>query len=140
MTETPALVAAWWRYQRLNGGNRQDRLAADEWYWAWEEVASMVEKRPVGAIELLVELAEAAPSPADIGAVGAGPIEDLIDWHHAVLGSADGRPLVEGLGQAARRSPNFRQALGSVWYDSDEVPDHVRDQIPGFPPPLNSQS
>lgn len=140
MANRQEVVAGWWRYHQMTGGNRQERLASDEWYWAWEEVSSMVEKHPVDAIEVLVELAEAAPSSAELGAVGAGPIEDLIYWHHAVLGSPGGRPLVEALGEASRRSPSFRQALGSVWYDSDEVPDNVRDQIPGFPPPLNSQS
>ena len=106
--ERAALVATYWRYvARSDSANREDRLAAAQDLWSIDQVAQIVESGGAQAVQLVVDLALAAPDDVALSRLGAGPFEVLIDWH--------GPDLLDELEEAARRMPVVRTALASVW-------------------------
>ncbi len=125
-------MASYWEYWRLARGTRQDRLAIERArHPAREAIDEAVEAGNPSVVQILVALAEAAPSDEDAGLVGAGPIEDLISTHGQRLACRDGSQLLDELDAAARRSPRFRRALQSAWM-GDEVPTSVRERLGRF--------
>jgi hypothetical protein len=105
---------AWWLYRNMSMGGRAERvelergqsLRAREACQAYEFVAQTMDAGGGEAIQLVFELLEAASDDKGPVAVGAGPLEDLVNDH--------GDDLADALDQAARQSPKFAQALGSV--------------------------
>lgn len=107
------LPQAYWRHHQLfTSERRADRLAADDWFWAWQAVADRVHDRGTEALPLLVLLADAAPDDDAVGSLGAGPIEDLV-----------GDETLDEIEAMASRHPRFRLALRSVWHDLSEAGD-----------------
>jgi hypothetical protein len=97
---------AWWRYTTRDR-TKPDELADAHW-WAIE---LWIGGGPVWDREDLVRrglaaLAERAPDGADLGSLGAGPIED------SVIEDDDRLRWIE---EQAERSPNFKAALANVW-------------------------
>lgn len=119
------LVAAYWRqYQLSTSENRAERELAGQFFWAWEEVqARMDDLSATEAVELLVLLAEAAPSESALGYLGAGPVEDLL-----VSRAVD---VVDEVDAAARRNEKFRGALTAAWYD-EHVPTEIATRLRRF--------
>jgi len=102
-----SLVTAYWQHHELSG-DREQRLQAEELFWAWEAVDEAVQPRPqADTLSLLDALLEA--SGADAFYVGAGPVEDLLDRY--------GAQVQEALAQRCRTSASWRQAVGCVWLD-----------------------
>ena len=107
--DVPALVAAYWRRHALAGGDRQQRLQAQELFWAWEAVSAAMEgENPLPLLDALL----AAPD-ADACHLGAGPLEDLLVSDPARWGSA-----VE---ERCRRSATWRDAVACVWLNDAEA-------------------
>ena len=125
------VVDDYWEHWRLFRGSRADRLEAQKRNVSVEVLYDSVQEGGPGVIELLVALAEAAPSDDDAGLVGAGPLENLLSLHGSRLATADGSALLDVIDTAARRSPRFRCALRSA-YMGDEVPASVRTQLRRF--------
>ncbi len=125
VADTNLPEAYWHRYQMAFRGDRQQRLAADEFDWADDEVRHALSE-PQTAVDLLVRLAEAAPDDAALAYLGAGPVEELL----STLAAA----VVDSVEQAARQSVPFRYALRCAWFDS-AVPLAVRDRLRKFGPP-----
>lgn len=123
MPERKDLVQAYWKYHSLHAGGRQDRLAADEWFWAWELVQETIQRDPSEALEIVVALVETASNEADLDYVGAGPLEDLVRER--------GEVLIDQLDMLARRDPRFRRAVNAMWL-SEEVPISVRQRLERF--------
>jgi hypothetical protein len=124
MTPTPDLVATYWRHYELAQGDRDDRLAANESFWAFEEVQALVSKGdPTEALDLIIALVDAAPSIKGACYVGAGPLEDLINIHP--------EETVDAVDAQARRDDRFRSALNSV-YCSERVPPVVIERLARF--------
>jgi hypothetical protein len=48
-----AMVDAYWRYHQLLHGTRQERLARDAYFWAWDAVETAVMESPSEAIEMI---------------------------------------------------------------------------------------
>jgi hypothetical protein len=119
------LVAAYWRqYELSTSENREDRQVAEQFFWAWEEVeARMDDLSGTEAVELLVLLAEAAPTDAALGYLGAGPVENLL-----VSRTAN---VVDEVDAAARRNEKFRTALAAAWYD-DHLPVEIAARLRRF--------
>jgi hypothetical protein len=138
MESLPDLIDAWWQYQRLTTGTRPERLAADDWSWAWEEVTAMINDKDERVVEFLVSLAESAQSPEDLQIVGAGPIEDLLSEHGKWLATTEGSAMLDQLADNSRTSKKFRQALGSVWHESGEIPLGVRERLIGLSTPMDT--
>ena len=99
-------VDAWWRYQ-VRERSEGDELADHPDWWAvelWLEGA--IYERDDLAEQGLRMLAERAPEGADLGYLGAGPIETFLE---------DEEEQLRWIEREAARSPNFRTALGTVW-------------------------
>ncbi len=120
------LPEAYWRhYVMAFRGDRQQRMGAQELDWAEEEVHQAMQD-PLGAVKLMVDLADAAPDDEALSYLGAGPIEELVGRFHA--------DVVQEVDDAARQNDRFRYALRSAWLDG-KVPDPVRDRLRRFGPP-----
>jgi hypothetical protein len=106
---------AYWRYYRLCAGSREERLAAEKFFWAREQVDDVVHNAPIPAILTLVDELLAHPA-ADTGYVGAGPVEDLlhldavVDWD-------------EELARRCVASAAWREAVyGAAWPEYLNLP------------------
>lgn len=122
------LIDAYWKQYALStSGDRAARLEASNWLWAWEDVERATEDADGDVVELLIDLADAAPDTQALASLGAGPIEDLIERH--------GEAFADRIDEAARRHANFRTALRSVWYN-DAVPRPIVERLRRFGPPL----
>src|SRR6266853_30994 len=113
------------RSYTLAGGDRQQRLEAEDWFWAWEDVDTAVREPSLQTFDLLLALANAAPDDKALAYLGAGPFEDLINWH--------GIQFVDQIELCARRNQPFREALANVRLSSN-VPAIVRDRLAVFIP------
>jgi hypothetical protein len=100
------IADAWWRYTqsdpKLRNVDHPDWWAVELWLGR-----SVFESEDRGH-ELIHALAERAPDSADLGFLGAGPVEDYISADEAAL---------QWVEAEARRSENYRKALASVWVD-----------------------
>jgi hypothetical protein len=114
------IVDGYWRNYQLAAGGRQQRLDADEWFWAWIEVDNEVRYPTPRTFALLLSLVDSAKDDQALAYVGAGPIEDLINWH--------GADFLDQIEEAAGRDHAFRTALSGVRV-SPEVPKPVRDRL-----------
>jgi hypothetical protein len=80
------LVTTFWRHYALSKSDaRSDRLAADELFWAWEQVDQAAKEGGTGIVTLLVALSAAAPDEAARAYLGAGPVETLVRLHGTTL-------------------------------------------------------
>jgi hypothetical protein len=126
LTEPPSIeriVDAYWKNYELVSGNRKQRLDADEWFWAWKEVEDEV-RTPTGrTFELLLALVDSAKDNSALAYVGAGPIEELVNWH--------GATFMNQIEEAARRNRAFRYALSGVRV-SQKLPSAVRERLAVF--------
>jgi hypothetical protein len=86
----PDLVAAYWQ--------ESDDARAQVW--------RAMKTGTSDAVILLERLAAAAPDDSALGALGAGPFEDLVNWH--------GLPLMDELDAALEREPRLRTAVRYV--------------------------
>ena len=103
------LVDGYWTAHRLAMSSvRSDRLAAQDWRWAVDEVGSAMEQPDAAALDLLDDLMRAPE--ADLGYLGASPLEDLLTEHGSVI--------ADQVADRARRDPLWRAAVGGVWLDS----------------------
>ncbi len=107
--ERADLVATYWRYvARSESADREHRLTAGQDLWSVDQIAQIVASGGAEAVQLVVDLALAAPDDVALSRLGAGPIEVLIDRH--------GVDLLDDLEEVARRAPAVRTALASVWF------------------------
>ena len=102
------IADAWWRYQLRDQDLDTDEVDHPDW-WAVELWFghAVYESTDCGH-ELIHALAERAPEGADLGLLGAGPVENYMGSDEASL------LWVE---TEARRSENYRKALANVWID-----------------------
>lgn len=116
------MVEGYWTYHRLaSSPDRADRLAADEWWWAYEAVANAVASGGSEAVELIVALADGAGEDEDaLASLGAGPIEDLL--RHEGPPSPE---TADALDAAARQNAAVRYAVRCVWWSDDDDPEMV---------------
>ena len=146
------LISAYWEHYRLAHGVREDRLRADDLFWAWEAVEAVVrgeteqefwfDSRLQKAVEsvaqgyegqqyahrpldVLVKLSDLAPTEEALGYLGAGPVEDYLVY---------GQPDLSGVEEAAKHNPRFRIALRCAWFDDKISPEdaaRLRKLVPG---------
>ena len=93
----------------------------DDDFWAWEAVGEMSRApNAEDAWDLVVALVRRAPED-QLGRVGAGPLEDMVDTH--------GSALVEWIEGESRRDPRFKEALSRIWLTRGTVPAPVEARI-----------
>jgi len=100
-------------------------MAAEHYSWAGDSVRRAVEAGSGEAVNLLRQLAHAAPDDAALRHLGAGPVEDLARLHgHALLDEID----------AAAQDEQFRASLLNVWL-AEDIPLEVRRRLARFSAP-----
>jgi hypothetical protein len=106
------LAASWLLHmRRLSSENRADRLLAVSSGDVAGDVDEIIGRANDDSIALIDPLLR---SPgADIGLVGAGPLEDLVSQSGEILG--------DQIAVLARRDPLGREAVGYVWLDDAEA-------------------
>ena len=105
MVSVDEIADAWWRYTLRTVGAAED-WDTDPDGWAselWHE--EVVLRDEEFARDLIRALAERAPTDADMGYLGAGPIEDF----------ATNEDRLRWIEAEAARSRNFRTALANVY-------------------------
>jgi uncharacterized protein DUF6869 len=75
-------------------------------FWAWEELADMVNSDPDEAWEVTRALIESCPEESELFSLAAGPLEDLLQKQPQKF---------DAIASAARESPNVRHGLAGVW-------------------------
>jgi hypothetical protein len=98
------IADAWWSYT-LSDPDVHNLDHPDWWaveLWFGQSVYASVDL----GHELIHALAERAPGGADLGLLGAGPVESYI---------SSGEASLQWVEAEARRSENYRKALANVW-------------------------
>lgn len=86
----------------------------DEHFWACERVHEIVAGADADrAFQLVLALVRSAADHR-LDAVGAGPVERMVQRH--------GAALIDRIEDEARSNARFREALGSVWLVEENVP------------------
>ena len=110
------IADAWWG---VYGEPKDDSRKSLNWWavalWHHDDFLKREEPRRDG----LIALAERAPEDANLGQLGAGPLEDFI-W-------ADDETIA-WIEEQAARIPRFKTALASVWLAQD-TPDWVWERL-----------
>ena len=105
MVSVDEIADAWWRYTVRTVGAPED-WDTDPDAWAselWHEEVVLGDDE--FSRDLVRALAERAPRGADMGYLGAGPVEDF----------ATNEDRLRWIEAEAARSPNFRAALANVY-------------------------
>ena len=96
-----------------------ENTAAD--FWASEAVGEIVRGPSAeDAWDLVVTLVRRA-SDEQLGRIGAGPLEDMVNEH--------GPELVEWIEGQCQRDPRFKEALGRMWLSSGALPAEAQARI-----------
>jgi hypothetical protein len=112
-TDLDALSAAYWRHHQLSQGNRQERLASEEFFWAWDAVSTATWESPEESLEMIDAILH--HPDADPVLVGAGPVEDLL---------SDAPHVVEEIARRCRTDALWREAVGHAIID-DPIPESI---------------
>lgn len=91
-------------------------------YWSGDDSADFATRDSirtggVAAVNLIESLARHAPNDAALGNLGAGPLEDLVNWH--------GRHLAAELDAALDREPRLRLAVPMVRVGPEQLESDV---------------
>jgi hypothetical protein len=97
-------VKAYWEFQRLSDGDREERLASEQLFWTYDSLCRQIDQAPLDAVRTLEALADAAPEDEmSLVYLGTGPVEDLL--------SGPSSEVVDAVDGLARRNERFRVAL-----------------------------
>ena len=93
-------AAIWLRYESEK---------RNEDFWAWDELTWTVADAPERAWPVILELVRQA-TDEQLGAIGAGPIEQLVQNHVAAF--------VDRIEAQVFRDPRFQEALAAIWLNT----------------------
>ena len=111
-SDLDTLLATWIRYA-------VEKRPED--FWAWDRVSSSSSGSDTEAAwNLVVALVRNAPDEV-LGSVGAGPLENLLNAHGAML--------VDWIVGEAQRDHRFREALGRAWLSRGTLPPAIENRI-----------
>ncbi|MBB1631810.1 DUF6869 domain-containing protein [Cupriavidus sp. UME77] len=79
-------------------------------FWVWQACDWLGVNDPEGLWRLVLEVLARTDSPRVLGALAAGELEDLIEYH--------GPAFIGRIEQEAARAPRFRRLLCGVWRSS----------------------
>jgi hypothetical protein len=77
-------------------------LKYEQTFWAWEEVGRLVCSAPEQGWGVVLELVDTA-SPDALGAIGAGPLEDLIVTYGSASARFRVKLSIDSIGRQIRR-------------------------------------
>src|SRR5207249_9413511 len=84
-------------------------------WWAFDEVDTLCRQSPDAAWNFILAALARDRSDEILGMLSAGPLEDLIARHGALL--------IDRVEAEARRNPLFANLLGGVWQNT--MPDDI---------------
>ena len=87
-------------------------LTVQRHWWAWDAVNRLCHEAPLDAWPIILRLVELADDDKLLGDIGAGPLEDLLKKHGALL--------LTHVESRAASDTQFRKALSSVWLSDRE--------------------
>jgi|SRR5581483_6797728 len=100
------IADAWWRHNLRDFDDDTDAALADPDWWAVEAwLDHLFDKDEALAARALRALAERVPPEADLGLLGAGPVEEFVTDEARLC----------WIESEAARSPNLRAALANVY-------------------------
>jgi hypothetical protein len=76
-------------------------------FWAWNHLTTLVDQAPEDAWPLILKLVSDAPDDRALGAIGAGPLEELLGAH--------GLEFIDRACAIAKQDERFRRCLRGVW-------------------------
>lgn len=79
-------------------------------FWVWQACDWLGVNDPEGLWRLVLAVLDRTDSPRVLGALAAGELEDLIEYH--------GPAFIERIEHEAARDPRFRRLLCGVWRSS----------------------
>ena len=97
------LIDAWIRYTKSGEKAREK----DELFWAYEAVAQLADDLPFECLVLIINILARDSEMPVIGALAAGPMEDLLVNH--------GPAIIDQVTKEAHKNETFRTMLGGVW-------------------------
>ena len=114
-------MAAWIRYQHIYGSKTEE---VDELEWAMIELWDLCREAPESAWSAILEIISKDHSDQILSDVAAGPMEDLLAYHGALV--------IDRVESCARSNPSFERMLGNVWKNaiSDDVWNRVKAIAP----------
>jgi hypothetical protein len=121
VTDKRDLGASWVRFQSVPKESAEYR----ELEWVVEQMWDLCRAEPEKAWNAIQEIVALDQSDNILAMVGAGPFEDLM-VHHGAL-------LIDRVEACARVSPPFRRTLGVVWRNA--ISEHVWDRLKAIAPP-----
>jgi hypothetical protein len=117
------LAADWWRYQRLSAREKEsDPMTAWDCVVDSTDAFEPLHPRALDVIQALVDGAQ--DEADDVGLVGAGPLEELLNGEHSA-------EFVDDIERRARQHPRFRKAVSGIWM-GEEVPREIRHRLAEF--------
>jgi hypothetical protein len=120
-TDKAAFVSAWIASQKAQPEEKEQYL------WAIDAMFDIPDKTPELAWELILRIYEHDKSPEVLGALTAGPIEDLMEAH--------GKDFIERVEGMARNDPLFRNIMSNVWLGGTDKSEWKRFyEAAGIPP------
>jgi hypothetical protein len=121
MIDENNLAAAWIQFQRLATGS----VEQGQLLWAHERLDDMCSSEPAAAWNVIQEIIALDHSDEILANIGAGPFEDLLVNHGALL--------IDKVEACARISSDFRRMLGIVW--KNRISDDVWVRLKAIAPP-----
>lgn len=121
MPDKNDLGASWVRFQSIPKSSAEHH----ELEWVVEQMWDLCIEEPGKAWNAIQEIIALDQSDNILAMLGAGPFEDLM-VHHGAL-------LIDRVESCAKVSPPFRRMLGVVW--KNEISDHVWDRLRAIAPP-----
>lgn len=79
----------------------------EDYFWAFDAFAEMCLSDPGPAWHAILKAVEIDSGPKILGALSAGPLEDLL--------VANGHAVIEAIEDSARVNPQIAALLGGVW-------------------------
>ncbi len=123
------LIEAYFDHWRATKANPQSP-AADELFWAWDEVTDLVTRSPTEGLRITMDLIHAAPSTEALMYVAAGPLEDLL--------SEFGEDVIADIAALAPEDAKLGLALRGVWGQNRMKPSVIEAlrQVAKMLPPI----
>ena len=96
-------IQAWIDFSKAEQGSDE----YEESFWCFMLLSDLIEDFPNETLDIFVDIINQDSSPEVISSTSAGPLEDLISDHGALL--------IDKIVTIAENNKNFNHALGGVW-------------------------
>ena len=105
------IARTWIEYQELSDGSKK----VDEKFWAVDALQSITDNDPELLWQIILLIYGQVTSEESLGALAAGPLEDLLATH--------GEAFIDRIEKIAMEDQKMRRVLSGVWQNamSDKI-------------------